>query len=107
MKFKYFIIGICLFNSNIIPSNVQAANILTNIVQQNPYKIKGKPSVYFINTSGGFTKANMNFTLVEDSKGYLHIAYTNYYGVSYYSVQYSKIKGFKYTFYMNGWWYFN
>ena len=92
MKFKYFIIGICLFNSNVIPSNVQATNIPTNIVQQNPYKFIGKPSVYFLNASGGFTKSNMNFTLVEDSKGHLYIAYTNNYGVSYYRVQYSKLQ---------------
>ena len=74
--------------------------------EQCTYKYVRTPTVYFVNNAGGISKANLNFTLVEDTRGYYYIAYQTNYGVSYHSVQYANNK-FKYAFYMNGWFYFN
>ena len=111
MKALKLLLTICFImvaNATYNVAQSKTSNVEINTyIQQNEYKYIKTPTVYFINNSGSYSKANMNFTLVADAYGRLYIAYTNRYGVSYYNVQYSKNRDFKYTFYMNGWWFFN
>lgn len=76
-------------------------------IGQNNYKYVRTPTIYFVNSSGSYSKSQIKFNLVENSQGYLYIAYTTRYGTSYFPVYNSSNRSFKYSFYMNGWWYFN
>lgn len=87
-------------NVNIVETKVQVA-------QNRNYEFIRNLAVYFVNNSGLYSRANMKFELVKDVNGNLFVAYSNNYGTSYYRVQYAKSRDFKYTFYMQGWWFFN
>lgn len=107
---KVFFVIVCAISLCAVYSNAQIKISPTTKkmnIEQYKYRYVRVPVVYFVNNGGGFSKTDLDFTLVEDAAGYYHIAYKTRYGVSYHSVQYANNNKFKYAFYMNGWFYFN
>lgn len=108
MKIIKILIVLSLFITNTTLNNAQASKIDSeSVAPKNGYKYIRTPDIYFINNSGYYSRATGNFSLVEDTNGYLHIAYTNNYGTSYHPVLKSNRRDFKYACYIYGWYYFN